>query len=150
MRNIDKVILNRMHFFRSEHGTLSYNHPMGLLGRQKTPSNIYLAHTEGTYLEDRRRYTIIESDKYRGNVSLLIDFLLEFGTVRTVSSVVFFVFYFITLNNLWSRPHVNLYNHVFKTANISALCPLMEMFDIRVYTAVNLVSLSSSKRLFTI
>jgi len=59
-----------MYFCGSEHGTLSYNHPMGLLGRQMTPSNIYLAHTEGTYLEDKRRYTIIESDKYRGNASL--------------------------------------------------------------------------------
>ena len=63
-----------MYFSRSEHGTLSYNHPMGLRGRQKTPSNIYLAHTEGTYFEDKRRYsTIVESDKYRGNVSFILE-----------------------------------------------------------------------------
>jgi hypothetical protein len=71
---------------------------MGLLGRQKTPSNIYLAHTEGTYFEDKRRYsTIIESDKYRSNVSFILEsdkyrgnvsFILESDKHRSIVSFI--------------------------------------------------------------
>ena len=44
-----------------------YNYPLGHLGPRHTPSNIYLESRE-TY-EDNIRYTIIEGDTNRSNVS---------------------------------------------------------------------------------
>jgi hypothetical protein len=54
---------------RKDYDTLGYNHPLGHLGRRHTPSNIFLDPSQ-TY-EDNRRYTIIEGDINRRNVSHL-------------------------------------------------------------------------------
>lgn len=57
---------------RAEHDTLSYNHPAGLFGRQRTPSNLYLSMRDSTYNVDDRRYTVIADVKRNtGNVNML-------------------------------------------------------------------------------
>ncbi|XP_071148279.1 uncharacterized protein [Mytilus edulis] len=47
----------------TEHDTLSYNHPTGLLGRQRTPSNLYLSMQESTYNVENRNYKLVEVEK---------------------------------------------------------------------------------------
>lgn len=60
--------------FRYEHGTLSYNHPMGLLGRQRVPSNLYLTHAsrddDNYFIDYRSRHTYMEGNMNRNNVSI--------------------------------------------------------------------------------
>lgn len=60
--------------FRHEHGTLSYNHPMGLLGRQRVPSNLYLTHTsrddDNHFIDYRSRHTYTEGNMHSNNVSI--------------------------------------------------------------------------------
>ncbi|XP_063412897.1 uncharacterized protein LOC134695540 [Mytilus trossulus] len=52
----------------TEHDTLSYNHPTGLLGRQRTPSNLYSSMHESTYNADNRNYKLVDVEKNsRGN-----------------------------------------------------------------------------------
>ncbi|VDI54083.1 Hypothetical predicted protein [Mytilus galloprovincialis] len=64
-----------------EHETLSYNHPMGLLGRQRVPSNFYLTNAsrdDSYFIDYGRRHTYLEghmdnSDLYNENTSDLQD-----------------------------------------------------------------------------
>lgn len=64
--------INRL-YFRQEHETLSYNHPTGLLGRQRVPSNFYLTNAsrdDSHFIDYRRRHAYMESNTDINNVSI--------------------------------------------------------------------------------
>ncbi|XP_076087843.1 uncharacterized protein LOC143058255 [Mytilus galloprovincialis] len=59
---------NEKDYYIADQATLSYNHPMGLFGRQRIPSNMYFSMRDSTYNDDDRRYTVIEDlTSKRGN-----------------------------------------------------------------------------------
>ncbi|CAC5425810.1 unnamed protein product [Mytilus coruscus] len=73
-----------------EHETLSYNHPMGLLGRQRVPSNFYLTNAskdDSYFIDYGRRHTYLEENMDNSDVSIIHDSTVQINEVDRTRNI---------------------------------------------------------------